>query len=59
MQSDKAKIAQLVAMQPDDSTYEDIVREIVFHLMIERGLKDSDAGRVITRDALWHRIRPR
>ena len=33
---------------PDDSSYEDIVREIVLARMIDRGLAASDARRVMT-----------
>jgi predicted transcriptional regulator len=43
--------------QPDDATYEEIMRELAFERMIERGLSDSRAGRVISDDE-GHRGRP-
>ena len=52
----KEQITQLVQQQPDDSSYEEIVRELAFHLMIERGLKDSAEGRTISNDELMARI---
>ena len=52
----KEQIAQLVQQQPDDSTYDEIIRELAFHLMIERGLKDSDEGRTISKEEMEARI---
>ncbi len=33
----KEQITQLVQQQPDDSSYDEIIRELAFHRMIERG----------------------
>jgi len=57
MPTPKEEIAQLLKQQPDDSSYDEIVRELAFRVMIQRGLKDSDAGRTITNDEMRHRIR--
>ena len=57
MSTPKEEIAQLLKQQPDDSSYDEIVRELAFRVMIQRGLKDSDAGRTITNDEMRHRIR--
>jgi len=57
MSTAKEEIAKLVDNQPDDSSYEEIVREIVFRVMIQRGLKDSDEGRVISNQELTQRIK--
>ena len=43
--------------QPEDSSREEIVRELAFHVMVERGLADSDAKRTISNDEMAHRIR--
>ena len=56
MATAKEQIAQLVQQQPDDSSYDEIIRELAFHLMIERGLKDSDEGRTISNDEMEARI---
>ena len=45
MATAKEQITQLVQQQPDDSSYDEIIRELAFHAMIERGLKDVDDGR--------------
>jgi len=50
-------LTKLIEEQPDDSSHEEIVRELAFHVMIERGVADSDAGRVISNDEMAHRIR--
>lgn len=38
--------------QPEDSSYEEIIRELAFAAMVERGLADSVAGRTITHEEL-------
>jgi predicted transcriptional regulator len=41
---------------PDDSSYEEILRELAFARMIERGLADSEAGRTISHEEMGRRI---
>ncbi|MBI2883519.1 hypothetical protein [Candidatus Methylomirabilis sp.] len=53
----KEDLTKLIQDQPEDSSPEEIVRELAFHLMVERGLADSDAGRVISNDEMARRIR--
>ena len=43
----KHKLIQLIEQQPEDSSYDDILRELAFGRMIERGLADADAGRTV------------
>lgn len=43
----KEELANLIRQQPEDSSAEEVVREVAFHVMVQRGLVDSDAGRVI------------
>jgi predicted transcriptional regulator len=57
MSSVKEELTKLVQEQPEDSTLEEIVRELAFRLMVERGLTDSDAGRVTSNDEMARRIR--
>jgi hypothetical protein len=45
MATAKEQITKLLQLLPDDSSYDEIVRELAFHVMIERGLKDSDEER--------------
>ena len=36
---------EIIGRQPDDSTYDEILRELAFARMVQRGLDDSAAGR--------------
>lgn len=56
MATAKEQITELLQKQPDDSSYEEIIRELAFHLMIERGIKDSDEGRTISNKEMQGRI---
>ena len=57
MSTAKEELAQLIQQQPDDSSREEIVRELAFHVMVQRGLADSDARRVISSEEMARRIR--
>jgi predicted transcriptional regulator len=57
MSTAKEDLRNLLENQPEDSTSEEIVRELAFHVMVQRGLADSDAGRTISNDEMKHRIR--
>lgn len=57
MSKAKEELKKLIEEQPEDSSREEIVRELAFHVMVERGLADSDAGRVISNDEMARRIR--
>ena len=53
----KEDLTRLIQSQPDDSSPDEIVRELAFHVMIERGLADSDAKRTISNEEMERRIR--
>lgn len=57
MQTVKEKITKVVMAQPDDASYEEIMRELAFERMIERGLSDARSGKVIKDEEMAHRIR--
>jgi hypothetical protein len=57
MSTARDEITRLVQAQPADSSREEIVRELTFHLMAEEGLADSDASRVISNADMARRIR--
>jgi hypothetical protein len=57
MLSAKEQMTKIIQEQPDDSSYEGILRELAFSRMIERGLEDSKANRTISNDEMKHRIR--
>jgi predicted transcriptional regulator len=53
----KEKLAEVIQSQPDDASYEEIMRELAFERMVERGLEDSREGRMISNEEMEHRIR--
>jgi predicted transcriptional regulator len=57
MSTVKDELTRLIQDQPEDSSSEDIVRELAFHVMVKRGLADSDAKRVISNEEMGRRIR--
>ena len=57
MSDAKDELISLIEGQPEDSSLEEIVREMLFHLMVKRGLDDADAGRVISNAEMSRRIR--
>jgi hypothetical protein len=57
MSKAKEELKKLIEEQPEDSSREEIVRELAFHVMVERGLADSAHRRVISNDEMARRIR--
>jgi predicted transcriptional regulator len=53
----KEKMAEIINELPDDSTYDEILRELAFRRMVERGLKNSNEGRTIDNDEIERRIK--
>ena len=56
VRSAKEAVVEIVSALPEDSTYDEILQELVFNRMIERGLADADAGRVISDDEMKRTI---
>ena len=52
----KAQLIKLIEDQPDDSSVDEILRELAFAAMVERGVADSDAGRTIPNEEMARRI---
>ena len=57
MPSVKEQISKIIDEQPDDISYDEVLRELAFARMVERGLEDSDAKRTISNEEMKHRIR--
>ena len=53
----KERIREVIESQPEDATYEEILRELTFERMVERGLADSRADHAISNEEMEHRIR--
>ena len=56
VQSPKAQVIGLVEEMPDDSSYDEIVQELVFARMVSRGLADVKAGRTISDEEMQRTI---
>jgi hypothetical protein len=52
----KEKITEIIQQQPDDSSYDEILRELAFARMVERGLEDSRKGHTLSNDEMARRI---
>lgn len=52
MSSVKEEMTRIIQEQPDDSSFDEILRELALARMIDRGLQDSEAGRTISNDEL-------
>ena len=56
MASAKETMVDIIARQPDDSSYDAILRELAYARMIHRGLADSDAGATVSDEEVKRNI---
>jgi predicted transcriptional regulator len=58
IQSDSAKqhLITILQQQPDDSSYDELIRELAFARMVDRGLKDVEFGRMTSNDEVQREI---
>ncbi len=56
MISAKEQMAKIIQEQPDDSSYDELLRELAFSRMIECGIEDSRVNRTISNEEMKHRI---
>jgi|GEM_PF-259938 len=52
----KAAMTDIIGRQPDDSSYDEILRELAFARMVQCGLQDSDSGRTVSDDEMKRKI---
>ncbi len=57
MSSAKDQIKQILESQPDDSSYDEILRELAFKSMINKGMSDAKEGNVISNEDMEKKIR--
>lgn len=57
MLSAKDEMTKIIQEQPDDSSYDEILRELAFARMVERGFIDSQNNRTISNDEMARRIK--
>ena len=58
IQSDSAKqhLITILQQQPDDSSYDELIKELAFARMVDRGLKDVESGRMTSNDEVQREI---
>lgn len=56
MQTAKDIMIKVIQEQPDDSSFDEIFKELAFSKMINRGLADSDKGNVVSHEEMGKRI---
>ena len=44
----KEAMTDSISRQPDDSSYDEILRELAYARMVQRGLADADADRTLS-----------
>jgi len=56
MSTAKELAREVLETQPDDASYEEIMRELAFERMVARGMADTRAGRVIDNEKMRRQI---
>ncbi|MDZ4858922.1 MAG: hypothetical protein SGI88_08045 [Candidatus Hydrogenedentes bacterium] len=56
MISAKEEMKRLIDAQPDDISYEELAREIIFSAMVKNGLRDSDSRKTYSEEEMEGRI---
>jgi predicted transcriptional regulator len=52
----KERMTEIIRAQPDDSTFEEILRELAFAHMVDRGMQDSRDGKLISNEEVRRRL---
>ncbi len=52
----KEQMFEILQSQPDDSSYDELLRELAFEKMVEHGFDDMDQGRTISNEEMERRI---
>lgn len=56
MTGDRSGAIELIQRLPDDATLDDIIDALYFKLQVDRGLRDTVEGRVLSHEELKERI---
>ena len=56
MTAPKQLVKKIVDSLPEDTSYDEILKELAFNKMIQKGLKDSKVGKVISNKEMKKRI---
>jgi len=56
MSAVKERLIEVIEGQPEDATVDEILHELAFERMVERGLDDVRAGRTVSDEEVERRI---
>lgn len=57
MISPKKQMTKIIREQPEDSSYEEILKELAFARMVDRGLADSKGKRTVSNAEVRRKIK--
>ncbi len=57
MTAPKQEIKKVIDSLPDDSSYDEILKELAFDRMIQKGLKDSKENKTISNTEMKNKIK--
>jgi hypothetical protein len=57
MSTPKEQMVKMIKEQPEDSSYDEILRELAFNRMVDKGLNDARSGRMVSNEDISRRIR--
>lgn len=53
----KDEMIKIIQTQPENATFEEILKELAFEKMIQSGLMDAQADRIISNDKMRENIK--
>jgi len=57
MTAPKQEIKKIIDSLPEDTSYDEILKELAFDRMIQRGLKNSNDNKTISNEQMKNRIK--
>ena len=57
MTAPKIEAKKIIDSLPEDTSYDEILKELAFNRMIQRGLKDSKENKIISNQDMASRIK--
>ena len=57
MTAPKQEAKKIIDSLPEDTSYDEILKELVFDRMIQRGVEDSDKKKTISNQEMKNRIK--
>ncbi len=57
MTAPKQEMKKIIDSLPDDSSYDEILKELAFDRMIQKGLKDSKENKTISNTQMKNKIK--